>query len=104
MAASRDNTVFEFVVEQTVRERAAAAVALRDKGRHEEALKLFRQNVTEIESLAAAAPLSSRLDYLKRQYDGIAATPPAAAAGAWGGQRKLLRQMDMNPAAPGARY
>jgi len=28
----------------------------------------------------------------------------AAAAGAWGGQRKMLRQMDVNPAAPGARY
>jgi Ca-activated chloride channel family protein len=104
VAASRDNTVFESVVEQNVRERAAAAVALRDKGRHEEALKLFKQNIAEIESQAAFAPLSGRLNYLKQQYDGIAATPPAAAARAWGGQRKFLRQMDVSPAAPGARY
>ena len=104
IAASRDNAVLESVVEQSVRLRAEAAIALRDQGRSAEALALFQANVAEIETQAAAAPLSDRLQYLKRQYNAIAATPPAAAAGAWGGQRKMLRQMDANPAAPGARY
>ena len=57
--------------------------------------------MTEIESQAAAAPLSNRLRYLKQQYRGIAATPPAAAPSAWGGQRKLLRQMDVEPGGAG---
>ena len=105
VAASRDNAVAEAVVEQNVRARTAAAVELRDRGRHTEAQAMFRQNVEEIQGQAAYAPLSSRLEYLKQQYDGIAATPPSAAAGAVGGkQRKFLRQMDTNPAAPGSRY
>ena len=104
VAASRDNAVIEAVVEQSVRARTASAIELRDQGRHGEAQALFSQNVQEIEAQAAHAPLSDRLQYLKRQYDGIAATPPAAAAGAWGNQRKFLRQMDVNPAAPGSRY
>ena len=104
MAASRDNAVTESVVEQNVRERTAAAIALRDQGQHEQAQALFRQNVQELEARATQAPLSDRLDYLKRQYDGIVAAPPAASPSAWGAQRKFLRQMDSNPAAPGSRY
>jgi len=105
VASSRNLAVLESVVEQNVRARSAAAIALRDQGRHSEAQALFRQNVEEIEGQAAFAPLSSRLQYLKQQYDGLAATAPRAAAGAIGGQqRKFLRQLDANPAAPGARY
>jgi Ca-activated chloride channel family protein len=105
VAASRDNAVAEAVIEQNVRARTAAAITLRDQGRHGEAQNLFRQNVEEIQGQAAYAPLSDRLEYLKRQYDGIAATQPSAAASAVGGkQRKFLRQMDVNPAAPGSRY
>ena len=104
VAASRDITVVEAVVEQSVRERTAAAIALRDQGQHDQAQGLFRQNVQELEAQAAHAPLSDRLQYLKRQYDGIVAAPPAASPGAWGAQRKFLRQMDSNPAAPGSRY
>ena len=63
-----------------------------------------QQNVQEIDAQAAHAPLSDRLQYLKRQYDGIAATPPTVSRGVLGDQRKFLRQMDSNPAAPGARY
>jgi Ca-activated chloride channel family protein len=103
VAASRDNAVFASVVEQSVRQRAAAAIALRDQGKAAEAQALFQANVTEIDALGAAAPLSGRLQYLKQQYGEIAATPPAAA-GKWSRQRKFLRQMDANPAAPGARY
>jgi Ca-activated chloride channel homolog len=104
VAASRDHTVIESVVEQSVRLRAEEAIALRDRGRSAEAAALFQANVVEIETQAAAAPLSARLQYLKKQYDAIATTPPAAASAAWGSQRKLLRQMDANPAAPGSRY
>jgi Ca-activated chloride channel family protein len=104
VAASRDNTVLEAVVEQSVRLRTEAAIALRDQGKSAEAMALFKANVDEIKTQAAAAPLSQRLQYLLGQYSAITATPPAAAASAWGGQRKWLRQMDVNPAAPGARY
>jgi hypothetical protein len=103
IAASRDNTVIEAVVEQSVRSRTAAAIELRDQGRHSEAQALFSQNVKEIEAQAAHAPLSERLRYLKQQYHGIVAAPTASAA-ARGEQRKFLRQLDSNPAAPGARY
>ena len=104
VAAGRDNTVLEAVVEQSVRARTAAAIELRDQGRHGEAQALFSQNVQEIDAQAAHAPLSDRLQYLKRQYDGLAATPPTVSRGVLGDQRKFLRQMDSNPAAPGARY
>jgi Ca-activated chloride channel homolog len=104
IAASRDNAVIESVVEQSVRERTAAAITLRDQGRHGEAQALFRQNVQEIDAQAAFAPLSGRLQYLKRQYDGIAATPPTASSSILGDQRKFLRQLDANPAALGSRY
>jgi hypothetical protein len=103
IAASRDNTVIESVVEQSVRARTAAAVKLRDEGRHSEAQALFTQNVKEIESQAALAPLSGRLQYLKRQYEGIVAAPPASPSARFE-QRKFLRQLDSNPAAAGARY
>lgn len=104
VAAGRDNAVIESVVEQSVRARTAAAITLSDQGRHGEAQALFRQNVQEIDAQAAYAPLSDRLQYLKRQYDGIAAAPPAASPSARGATRKFLRQMDLNAAAPGARY
>jgi Ca-activated chloride channel family protein len=103
IAASRDNAVVEAVVEQSVRARTAAAVKLRDEGRLGEAQALFSQNVQEIESQAAVAPLSGRLQYLKRQYQGIVAAPPASPSARFE-QRKFLRQMDSNPAAAGARY
>jgi Ca-activated chloride channel family protein len=103
VAASRDNDVLEAVVEQSVRARTAAAVELRDQGRHGEAQALFSQNVQEIDAQAAHAPLSNRLQYLQQQYRGIVAAPPASAR-AFGTERKFLRQMDSNPAAAGARY
>jgi Ca-activated chloride channel family protein len=103
IAASRDNAVIESVVEQSVRARTAAAIELRDQGRHGEAQALFSQNVQEIDAQAAYAPLSGRLQYLKQQYNGIVAAPAPSAA-ARGEQRKFLRQLDSNPAAPGARY
>jgi len=103
IAAGRDNAVIEAVVEQSVRARTAAAIELRDQGRYGEAQALFSQNVQEIEAQATQAPLSARLQYLKQQYHGIVAAP-APSARAQGEQRKFLRQLDSNPAAPGARY
>jgi len=103
IAASRDNRVIEAVVEQSVRARTAAAIELRDQGRHGEAQALFSQNVKEIEAQAAHGPLSNRLQYLQQQYRGIVAAPTPSAR-AQGEQRKFLRQMDSNPAAAGARY
>jgi hypothetical protein len=43
------------------------------------------------------------LQYLNQQYRGIVAAPPASST-ARSDQRKFLRQLDSNPAAPGSRY
>jgi hypothetical protein len=95
--------VTESVIEQSVRARTASAIELRDQGRHGEAQALFQQNVKEIEAQATLAPLSDRLQYLNQQYRGIVAAPPASPT-AQSDQRKFLRQLDSNPAAPGSRY
>jgi Ca-activated chloride channel homolog len=101
--AGRDNIVLESVIEQTTRERTAAAVALRDQGKHDEARALFQQNVSEIGAYAATAPaLSERLQYLRKEYDAIANAPSAAAQ--WNAQRKLLRQLDATQAGAASRY
>jgi Ca-activated chloride channel family protein len=102
--ASRDVAVIESVVEQNVRLRSAAAVVARDQGNFEEAQALFSQNVSEIDGLAAMAPLSGRMQYLQQQYKGIVSVPRARAGAAWSEQRRLLRQMDISPASPGSRY
>jgi Ca-activated chloride channel family protein len=103
--ASRDNKVLESVVEQTTRERTAAAIKLRDQGKHEEARALFRENAAEISAYAASAPaLSERLQHLRKEYDTIAKTPTAAAPGEWNSQRKLLRQLDAAQPGAGVRY
>jgi Ca-activated chloride channel family protein len=103
--ASRDSKVLESVVEQTTRERAAAAIKLRDQGKHEEARALLRENSAEISAYAASAPaLSERLQYLRKEYDAIANTPTAAAPAQWNSQRKLLRQLDAAQPGAGVRY
>jgi Ca-activated chloride channel family protein len=102
---SRDNLVLGSVLEQVTRERSAAAVELRDAGKHEEARALLRQNVTEIDAYAASAPaLSERLQHLKKEYGAIANAPAAAAPAQWNAQRKLLRQLDAAPPSAGVRY
>ena len=104
VTTSRDNLVLGSVLEQTTRERSAAAVKLRDEGKHEEARALFQQNVSEIDAYAAIAPaLSERLQHLKKEYGAIARTP-AAAPGQWNEQRKLLRQLDATQPSAGVRY
>jgi Ca-activated chloride channel family protein len=103
VAAGRNVAVLASVVEQSVRQRAAEAIALRDQGKASEAQALFLTSVQEIDALGEAAAKSERLQYLKQQYKAIATTPPAAAK-AWSKQRKMLQQMDVSPASPGARY
>ena len=102
--ASRDNAVTESVIEQSVRARTAAAIELRDQGRHGEAQALFQQNVKEIEAQAAAGaalgpPAISQAAISRHRRRAAAASPSARSE-----QRKFLRQMDSNPAAPGSRY
>ncbi len=83
------------VVEQTTRERAQEAVTLRDQGRHNEAAKLFQQNVEEIQTVQGTfARPSKALDGLQRQYDAFSKTAPAAPASQLMMERKVLRQMD----------
>jgi hypothetical protein len=89
------------VIEQTTRERAARAVALRDQGRTEEARALLGQNAKEINAYLASAP-SPALSAMSKQYDGL--VTGLAKPGQWNEQRKLLRQMDSRGASVGARY
>jgi Ca-activated chloride channel family protein len=100
--ASRDHAVLAAVIEQTTRERAATAVRLRDEGRIEEAVALFRQNTADIDAYAGSAPaLSDRLQTLKKEYGAIANAPATAQ---WNAQRKLLRALDATGAGAAVRY
>ena len=101
VAASVDKTVMESVIEQTTRERAARAVALRDRGRTAEARALLSQNASEINAYVASNP-SAALSEISKQYNGQLLM--LAKPGAWNEQRKLLRQMDARGAKAGARY
>ena len=106
VTASLDKTVMESVLEQTSRERAQRAVALRDQGLVEEARSLFRQNVSAIRSyLATTAQPSAALQALESQYGSLSNVAPAGAPAKWNEQRKALRQLDArSPAAAASRY
>lgn len=102
---ARDQTVMTAVVEQTARERAQAAVKLRDEGRHTEAAKLFQQNVDEIQAFQGTLATPSKvLDSLRGQYGAFTKTTPAAPPKQMMMERKILRQMDSGNASGGARY
>jgi Ca-activated chloride channel homolog len=104
VAASVDRTVMESVLEQTTRERAQQAVALRDQGRVEEAKKLFQANTAAISAYLAASPeKSADLLALQNEYGGLSKLAPVAAPQLWNEQRKALRQLDArSPAAAAA--
>jgi Ca-activated chloride channel family protein len=105
VAASTNKIVMESVIEQTTRERAQAAIKLRDEGRMAEAQALFQQNVSEIQMFLAAPGVSSQsLEALKNQYDGFATTSTNAPAALFNTQRKMLYQMDGGNAKAGSRY
>ncbi len=103
--AGIDTKVGEVVLEQVARARAREAVALRDKGQHEQARQLLIQNATEIQGYAASAPATSlQLIDLGKQYQALGAAPPDAAPGLMSTQRKALRELDANRAGTGRRY
>jgi hypothetical protein len=92
--ASLDRSVMTAVVEQTTRERAEQAVALRDRGMTDEARKLFGQNAAEIQSYLAQSSIPIQgLLLLGEQYNDLAKAAPAAP-GQWNQQRKMLRQLN----------
>jgi Ca-activated chloride channel family protein len=103
VTANVDKNVMESVLEQTTRERAQRAVALRDQGRTAEAGALFRQNAAEILAYAADRP-SAALAELATQYGNLAQPAPVAMPELWNAQRKLLRQMDASSTKAGTRY
>jgi hypothetical protein len=105
VAANVDTIVAESVVEQTTRERAQRAVALRDQGRAAEASALFGENAAEIRAyLANADKPSAALADLATQYGSLTQVAPIPMPGLWNEQRKQLRQLDANSTKAGTRY
>jgi Ca-activated chloride channel family protein len=101
---STDKTVMASVVEQSARERAQKAIALRDEGRLEEAIKLFQQNVAEIRAYSANGGESSQaLADLANLYHSYAARA-AAPAPQWNLYRKELRALDLKAAGFKTKY
>jgi Ca-activated chloride channel family protein len=101
--AGLDQTVFASVVEQSTRERAQQAVALRDQGRNAEAARLFQENVAEIRNyFANGGKPSPALDALQGAYGLASSNAAAAPAAQWNEQRKYLRQLEVQGAGSGA--
>jgi Ca-activated chloride channel family protein len=101
VAANIDKAVMESVLEQTTRERAGRAIALRDQGRIEEARALLGQNTREINAYVASTP-SPALSSMAKQYEGLSAGMAKPAE--WNVQRKQMRQMDSMGLIGGSRY
>jgi len=103
VSASRDAMVLESVLEQTTRERARSAVALRDQGKAEAARALFAQNVSEIQAYLKEKR-SARLEELQKQYGTIATTAVASSPAQWNAMRKELRHLETRAAGAPVRY
>jgi Ca-activated chloride channel homolog len=101
--ASDDTTVLESVVEQTARDRARTAVALRDQGQAEAARALFARNASDIEAYLKTKP-SARLEELQKQYGTIATTAAASSPSQWNLMRKELRHLEQSSAGAPVRY
>jgi hypothetical protein len=102
--ANTDSKVGEVVLEQVARARAREAVALRDKGQHEQARALLMQNALEIDQFATMTPgITRELMDLGAQYRALGAAA-ATAPNAISAQRKQLRELDANRAGSGRRY
>jgi Ca-activated chloride channel family protein len=109
IAAAGDTKVTEAVMEQVVLERGRAAVALRDRGKYEEAQKLLQQNATEIDAYAAEEKAQGRavggsLVDLGKQYKQMGAAPPPKSATEAGEQRKSLRALEAPSPGSKSRY
>jgi Ca-activated chloride channel family protein len=99
-----DQTVMASVVEQTTRARAQKAIELRDQGKFEEAVKLFKENVAEIKAYVANGGSSSAvLQDLSGLYESYAVRA-AAPAPQWNVYRKELRARDLSTAGAKTKY
>jgi Ca-activated chloride channel homolog len=89
--ASIDSRVMEPILELQARKRSRAAIELRDKGRIEEARKLLRDNVVELERGQKKYNIrSKRLQ--KLQSNNKAAASSIADRARWNASRKQMRE------------
>lgn len=103
--ASLNQVVMESVVEQRTRERAQMAVQLRDRGRLDEATKLFKENVDEIKNYVAnGGRQSTEMQNLQTQYGMYANQSASAAPAQWNLYRKQLRALDLKEAGSKSKY
>jgi Ca-activated chloride channel family protein len=102
--AAADQTVMASVVEQSTRERAQKAIALRDQGKLQEAIALFNENVAEIKAYVAdGGRASPALEELAARYQSYA-VGVAAPAPQWNLYRKELRALDLKAAGFKTKY
>jgi Ca-activated chloride channel family protein len=102
--AKTDQTVMASVIEQSTRERAQKAVKLRDQGKNDEAIKLFKENVAEIKAyFADGGQSTAALEDLSSLYDSYAARA-AAPAPQWNVYRKELQSRDLKAAGSKSKY
>jgi Ca-activated chloride channel family protein len=103
--ASLDQNVQEAVVEQNTRARAQMAVDLMNKGQREEAAKLFKENVEEINAyIANGGNRSANMQGLGQSYSSYASTVSSAAPAAINDYSKALRARDLSTAGAKSKY
>jgi hypothetical protein len=103
--ASLDQNVQEAVVEQNTRARAQMAVDLMNKGQREEAAKLFKENVEEINAyIANGGNRSANMQSLGQSYSSYASTVSSAAPAAINDYSKALRARDLSTAGAKSKY
>jgi Ca-activated chloride channel homolog len=103
--ASLDQNVQEAVVEQSTRARAQMAVDLMNKGRREEAAKLFKENAEEIKAYVAnGGNKSANMRDLEQAYTGYATGVSSAAPAALNYFSKELRARDLSAAGAKSKY
>lgn len=103
--ASLDQRVQEAVVEQSTRERSQAAVELLNKGRRDEAIKLFKDNVGEIKAyIAGGGTASATMQELEQSYDNYANSIGSAAPAQLNIYNKQLRARDLKEAGSKSKY
>lgn len=103
--ASLDQTVQEAVVEQTTRARAQMAVELLRQGKRDEATKLFKENVEEINAyLANGGNDSTAIRNYQTTYDNYSKNVAGAPASQMNLFSKQLRALDMKEAGSKSKY
>jgi hypothetical protein len=103
--ASLDQKVQGSVVEQSTRARAQMAVDLMNKGRREEAAKLFKENVSEIKAYVAnGGNASASMKELELSYDNYSNSVTNAPPAALNMYNKALRARDLSEAGAKSKY